>query len=238
MYIIYKYTNKFNGKVYIGQTKNTMEQRALANGSNYKGCRRFYNAIQKYTWDAFIPHIIDSANTAEEANLLEQKYITEYKSTDPNFGYNISLGGDNKTMSEETIALISKKAKERYLDKTANPMYGKHHSQQTLAKQSEAKIGAKNPMAGSAWTEKQRQNSGTKGKKLNISDDQRQKLRVRAMQLGKTVGLRSVKCIEDNLVFASIQEAASTYGVSKSTLCGHLRGNQHTCKGKHFEYVN
>ncbi len=42
-YKVYKYTNSLNGKVYIGQTRNS-----LAKGRGYDRCPAFYNAIQKY----------------------------------------------------------------------------------------------------------------------------------------------------------------------------------------------
>lgn len=42
MYCIYKYTNVHNGKVYIGQTSHSLEERAQSNGRNYRGCRKFY----------------------------------------------------------------------------------------------------------------------------------------------------------------------------------------------------
>ena len=127
MYLIYKYTNSVNGKVYIGQTSKTLEERAQANGRNYRECWRFYNAIQKYSWDTFTPEILETVNTVEEANVREQYYIALYRSTDPECGYNLDSGGSNHTASDETRMLISSMAKERYKDCTANPMYGKKH---------------------------------------------------------------------------------------------------------------
>lgn len=126
----------------------------------------------------------------------------------------------------------------RYEDKTANPMYGKKHSRDTIERQRAQKIGEKNPMFGSTWTEVQRLRSGTRGKRLNLSHDQRKELKERAKHFGATTGLRPVRCVEDDAKFDSIQSAAKEYGVSKSTLCGHLRGLQKTCRGKHFEYMN
>ena len=43
-YVIYIYKNKVNGKVYIGQTCETLARRARG-GYGYKGCPHFYNAI-------------------------------------------------------------------------------------------------------------------------------------------------------------------------------------------------
>lgn len=238
MYTIYKYTNTANGKVYIGQTSKSLEDRAQSNGSNYRECRRFYAAIQKYSWESFLPSVLERVETISEANERESYYIELYHSTDSHYGYNIALGGDNKIMSSESKEIISRKAKERYTNKAANPMFGKRHSDETIRKQSAKKQGAKNPMYGTHWNEHQRANSGTRGKRLNLSEAQRQALSERARRLGEMTGLRPVYCIEDALVFSSVTEAARTYGVSKSTLCGHLNGHQKTCRHKHFKYVD
>lgn len=219
MYTIYKYTNSIDGKVYIGQTSRTIEDRAGKSGYRYRGCSRFYNAILEYGWDAFIPEVIATAETASEADSLEVYYISLYKSADPEFGYNTSVGGG-------------------IMVGPANPMYGKKHSEETKQKQRERKLGENNPMYGSTWTETQREKSGPRGMHLNFSEEQREAMRQRMRHVGKTVGLRPVICIEDNTYYNSITEAAEAYGVSTSTLCGHIRGCQKTCCGKHFEYAS
>ena len=122
MYTIYKYTNSIDGKVYIGQTSRTIEDRAGKSGYRYRGCSRFYNAILEYGWDAFIPEVIATAETASEADSLEVYYISLYKSADPEFGYNTSVGGG-------------------IMVGPANPMYGKKHSEETKQKQRERKLG-------------------------------------------------------------------------------------------------
>lgn len=95
MYTIYKYTNSVNGKVYIGQTSKSMEERAQSNGRNYRECRRFYAAIKKYSWSSFVPEILEIVETVEEANKREIYYIDLYNSTDERYGYNLAFGGDN-----------------------------------------------------------------------------------------------------------------------------------------------
>lgn len=237
MYTIYKYTNKENGKVYIGQTSRTLEERAQSNGHNYCECRKFYNAIKKYGWNSFEPTILETVETVEEANKREQFYINKYCSTNDKYGYNIALGGDNKIMSEESKKLISERAKDRYKDPTANPMYGKKHTDEAKKKQSECKKGKKNPMFGRKWTETQRLKCGTKGKKLNLSEEQREIQRERSRIIGLTTGLKKVLCVDDNIFFNSLTEAAKYYNVAVSTLSGALHGYQNTCAGKHFEFV-
>lgn len=235
MYTIYKYTNQIDGKVYIGQTSQTLTQRAQSNGHNYIQCPRFYDAIRKYGWDAFIPEIIDTAETQEDANSLEEYYIAMFNSTDRKYGYNILAGGGMTLEAREKLAA---KAIERYKDKTKNPMYGSRHSKETLNMMSRCKVGEKNPMYGTKWNETQRANCGTKGKKLNLSDGRREIMRQNMIKIGKETGLRPVRCIEDNVKFDSITHAAEAYGVKKSTLNGHLKGRQLSCAGKHFEYLD
>lgn len=237
MFTIYKYTNSITGKVYIGQTSKTLSERAQYKGSNYRQCIAFYEAITEYGWDSFIPEIIDTANTQSEAYEKEAYYIQKYNSDDSRFGYNILPGGQPGAIADSVREKISSKAKDRYKDKTVNPMYGKTHTKETLSKMSECKMGSKNPMYGTTWNETQRIKCGTKGKKLNLSKEQREILGERVRKVGKEVGLNSVRCIEDDKVFNSITEAASEYGITVSTLSGHLHGRQHTCKGKHFEFV-
>lgn len=54
---IYKYTSP-SGKVYIGQTVNSQEQRAKK-GEGYKGCPAFYRAIQKYGFENFLYEVLE-----------------------------------------------------------------------------------------------------------------------------------------------------------------------------------
>ena len=239
MFTIYKYTNVENGKVYIGQTTKTLSERAGSNGSNYKESRRFYNDIIKYSWRSFKPEVLCVVDSEDKADEKERMYIEEYKSYDDDFGYNLEHGGINSfDVGDETKKIISDNARERYKDRTKNPMFGKTHTDETKAKMSSCKTGTNNPMFGTKWNDRQRAFCGTKGKKLNISDERRTALRENMRSVGRTVGLKSVRCIEDDIVFESIVAASNHYNVSKSTLCGHLNGRQLTCASKHFEYVN
>lgn len=102
-YLIYKHTNKLNGKVYIGQTGRSVNQRWGNSGQYYKQCSKFWNAIQKYGWSNFSHEIlVDQIKTRTEANILEQYYI-EVIYDSINFGYNISKGGFDKSYCEKPI---------------------------------------------------------------------------------------------------------------------------------------
>lgn len=101
-YKIYMHKNKINGKVYIGQTRQELDDR-WKNGSGYKKCPKFYNAIQKYGWDNFEHFLLECNLTYEQANEKEIYYINKFNSCDRNFGYNISNGGAGNPIETETI---------------------------------------------------------------------------------------------------------------------------------------
>jgi len=103
--VIYKYTFP-NGKVYIGQTKNP-RSRMAQHLSEKTGARnvafwRAYKKFGQYTYDEI--EIIEET-TAEalrdKLNFLEQLYIEQYQSTNPNHGYNLTSGGNVFVVNEE-----------------------------------------------------------------------------------------------------------------------------------------
>lgn len=101
--IIYKATNKINGKCYIGQTRHSLDQRKLAHlRCAKKGVEtHFYQAIRKYGEENFEWEIICSTNDKKHLNELETFYITKYDSI--KHGYNMVDGGENNIMDIEGI---------------------------------------------------------------------------------------------------------------------------------------
>ena len=111
-YSIYKHTNRFNGKCYIGQTKCEDLTRRWGGGNGYKDSKHFHNAILKYGWKSFAHEILETGLTAEQVNDREQYYIALYRSDNPEFGYNIRKGGqETTTFSEEGLRHISECSK-------------------------------------------------------------------------------------------------------------------------------
>ena len=90
-YVVYKHTNKTNGKVYIGITRQKPERR-WQNGRGYDGTY-FGNAIAKYGWAGFDHEIIYTGLSKSLACEAEKKLIREYKSNDRRLGYNVCEGG-------------------------------------------------------------------------------------------------------------------------------------------------
>lgn len=89
---IYKYTSP-SGKSYIGQTVQSLSNRAGHNGKNYIGCKYFYNAIKKHGWNNFIVEILGEF-PIEQLNYQERRYIEIFNTLAPN-GYNIQFDEKN-----------------------------------------------------------------------------------------------------------------------------------------------
>lgn len=92
-YKVYMWTDKTNGKKYIGTTSKAMEKRAGEEGEQYRGATRFYAAICEHGWENFDVEILADGLDRKAAAALETRLIAEYNTTDPEVGYNQQLGG-------------------------------------------------------------------------------------------------------------------------------------------------
>lgn len=84
---VYKHENPYNGKKYIGITKNDPSIR-WNNGFGYFNNKPFFHDICKYGWINFGHFIILKDTTKENAKLIESILIYELKTYDEEFGYN------------------------------------------------------------------------------------------------------------------------------------------------------
>jgi group I intron endonuclease len=91
--IIYKTTNKINGKIYIGQTKR--------NWIGYLGSGRVLSkAISKYGKENFEREVLCECETQDELDEMEKYWIKKLNSTNRDIGYNVEDGGLNGTCGE------------------------------------------------------------------------------------------------------------------------------------------
>lgn len=94
---IYLTTNNINGKVYVGQHKScTYDSSYLGSGI------LLLRAINKYGKENFSNVIIDTAESQEEMDKKEIKYIAEYKELYKRDCYNIAAGGYGHTMKYQS----------------------------------------------------------------------------------------------------------------------------------------
>lgn len=128
-YIVYKITNKKNGKSYIGKTKYSLENRwkrhlsSARNGSNF----RFHSAIRKYGEECWDLTIIETYQTNDEKfiNEKESHFIKLFES-DTMKGYNATHGGTGGWMLPRCSKEVQKKWKEQISIRTTkhnNPNY-------------------------------------------------------------------------------------------------------------------
>lgn len=165
---IYMFRNKLNNKCYVGKTIDV--KRRYQEHINRPTDSRIHNAITKYGIDNFdfvvLEHIqresIDDLNN--EMNRLEMYYIQEYDSYKS--GYNLTIGGEGTSgavLSEETkkaqgVAKLGDKNPmkspelRQRVSNTLKEYYKKNppkpHSEETIQKIRESKLGEKNPMYG------------------------------------------------------------------------------------------
>ena len=93
-YKVYVHINKANGKRYFGVTKQDVNKR-WKNGKGYPNNKYFTKDINKYGWENFEHIVIAKGLTEEEAKWLEIELIREWDTSNREYGYNKSLGGES-----------------------------------------------------------------------------------------------------------------------------------------------
>ena len=162
-----------NGKKYYGITGQEPENRWKKGNGYYT--QYFYRAIKKYGWDNIEHIVLQEDLDEEEAKELEQYMIQWYNTNNPNYGYNISLGGEGspgvspseesrQKMREAKIGThpclseeVRQQKREAFSGKNnpmygkrgeLSPLYGKPRSEETKRKISEANKGTNSYMYG------------------------------------------------------------------------------------------
>ena len=108
MAYIYQIINDVNGKVYIGKTERTVEERWLEHQWNRdkENCknRPLYRAMNKYGIEHFHIEVLEETNEPElrEIYWIEQKRSFKY-------GYNATLGGDGKKYIDYDVVIATYK---------------------------------------------------------------------------------------------------------------------------------
>jgi group I intron endonuclease len=127
--LIYKATNKVNGKCYVGQTTKTLNERMISHLSsarnNVNGTSIiFHNALNKYGFNNFEWEILEVLETEDRMVLDEREkfYIKECGTFSRN-GYNMSEGGyGNGGLLGERNGMYGRKHTEESLNKMRKPV--------------------------------------------------------------------------------------------------------------------
>lgn len=217
--VIYKITNKINGKCYIGQTrdfKNRIRKHIKDSKWDKKSHYPLYRAINKYGWDNFDIDIIDDCFDLDDMNKKEEFWIKKYNSTISKYGYNVQAGGSN--ISSERLSKVLSKAKSngtahdmRVINLTDNIIYRSGHE---CIRQEYPNMKSKNCAIHKVCDPKSRYYK-YKGKEYRYLDNDGNIIEKIFPQENSRAGKR-IKCIEDDMVFESKNKAYCYYGISKS----------------------
>jgi len=139
--LIYKITNKINGKCYVGQTTGPLNRR-WRNHLNPRSNPKTYisKAITKHGPTNFTIDVLSECSDLDTLNVAEKYFIDYFQSLSPD-GYNLTTGGEGKQYSDE-----SKK-------KMSLSRVGRSPSKETRLKMSENRKGSKNPFFGKKLSE-------------------------------------------------------------------------------------
>ena len=210
--IVYKITNRINGKIYIGQTVKSLKLRWAQHCSPSSGCTALHNAIKKHGPESFTVEQIDVAASREELDEKERYWISFYDCIAPK-GYNLCEGGDGcrgYKHSDKTRKFLSVLRKGKK---------GSPHTEEWKREASERQKGKKHPHKGKPMSEEQKRRlSESKKGKENPNKWKR------------------VLCVETGEVFPSRKAASEFVGFTPGAITNAIkRGNK--CGGYTFEYA-
>lgn len=162
--IIYKITNEINKKIYIGQTKLSIEERFILHKNKRSNCRYLKSAFNKYGIENFKIEKIEDCKNFDELNFREMFWIKELNTLAPN-GYNLTTGGAAPKHSDITKEKMSQTRKGKH------PKWATEASTSLEARTKRSET-YKN-MNGSQWTEDRRNNAkkGAQYRAITVTDN-------------------------------------------------------------------
>ena len=258
-FIVYKYTNLFNGLIYIGLTSVGLEQRWH---TGYYQNQRLCNDIKRYGKKGFKREILFESCNRNEAMAKEEELICSLNATNPQIGYNVrnvsTMGMYGKKHSEETKRKFSENR-----TGSQNSFYGKHHTNQNEWNDSHAVI-CLNTMKVYGTIEEAKKQTGItsiesciNGSQLSAGKDQNgNKIywctyhgedfnyqdKLEQMKLEEQKAPRTskpVQCIETGEIFLSALQAGRAMGDGKyiSGVSRCCRGERKTAYGYHWRFI-
>ena len=148
MFTIYYALNKINGKAYVGKT-NDLKRRIRQHRYSSKNTNHyFYKALRKYGESTFEFRVIDTASNEERASEFEKFYIQLFETYQRDRGYNLTMGGEGQSPTEETRRKLSlwqkgKAKSDEQKQRLRQLCVGRTHTDETKAKMRSAKLGKK-----------------------------------------------------------------------------------------------
>lgn len=259
--IIYKITNKLNGKTYIGQTIRDLEQRFIEHTFPSSGCKAIRDAIKKYGEENFSIEELAKASSQDELNKLEKFFIETRNTLSPN-GYNLKEGGDAHFFAPETLekmrqaklgtsipeevrAKMSSSHKQRF---EADPQLAAARSEQskTIWEDEDYRANIREKRK-EFWSNPENRQAASERAKTNTTDELKKQISL-AVKISLNTPETKAKMTEfyktqqreviasDGREFTSIKEAASTVGCSGSSIIKNIQGRYKSVGGLTWKY--
>lgn len=213
-----------NNMRYIGITCKKPEYR-WNHGKGYIKNKHFYNSIKKNGWSSF-KHIIISQNISKkEACKLEQEMIKKYDTTNPDKGYNHSIGGESGSLGvKHTPEQIAKWRKNRVY----GPSWakGKHFTEEHKRKIAESRRGIRPTLE-----------SRKKMRLAKLGKPQYNKRGLKWSDESKAKKSKPVVCIETKKRYFGLMEAERKTGISHSNISNVIKGKRKMAGGYHWRFA-
>lgn len=221
-WIIYKHTNKINGKIYIGQSKYSWKNinDRWQSGRGYHIKTRFGSAIKKYGWENFDHHLLEdnitSQNIANEREIYWIRYFNSYydgynctpggNNVSENFAYKVKIYCSNNKITYDSIISASQQLNTSYHKIVRQITTGHYYKTDDLyfcleSEKDDIKIEFYTP-------------------KYDFSSL-----------------MKSVICVETREIYDSVTECSKAIGVKTQNISVNCCKNHRTAKGKHYAYL-
>lgn len=231
MYQVYLHETP-NGKIYVGCTSQSLNRR-WRNGDGYVRNTKFYADIQKYGWENIKHVVLCKIEDEEQAKREETRLISEYKSSNPMYGYNISDGDYAESrVAESTRRLLSEKGQGRFAGET-NPNYGRKHTDEErriMSEKARAYFATHdNPNKGKKASEEARRKMSETRKKSPKA--------IAAIQRLNASKAKPVMCLETGVIYESTRDVERKTGFPNGRISSACRGEIEQAFGFHWMYL-
>jgi group I intron endonuclease len=220
--IIYAYTCKVNGKMYIGKTVNPKDRHRVHIAGKSRSAH-FNAAVRKYGADAFAYEVLVADVPAEDLNAWERFFVWHLQSY--GHGYNLTPGGDG--MDAETAR---KQAKDP-------------------AWQARNLAGVKERSERGEWAQRNAEAARRRGKDPKWRAEMSEAAAARAktekwkashavvVEASKLKTRRAVVCVDTGAFFESLKEASKSTGLGVSAISNAVVGMVKRSGGFRWRYA-
>lgn len=242
--LVYILTNSINNKKYIGKTKGSLAARMASHKSEArkeKPKQRVHRAIKKYGWENFTVGVLENnIDSLENLNKKEMFYIGSHNTTDPNIGYNFTIGGDggSGTFGDKNPAFGKKRPdlserNSKNAGKTLEEIHGTEKALKIKNAMSVGGLGRKLSEASKIKCSESKKEAWKNG----IYDSPEIQAKFTCGKGKPSKRRRSVYSPELNMTFESVTSAALFIKTSPGNVCSVLKQNLKHIKGYTFVYL-